>query len=128
MKDFISNYSFYLFVLLVLAGWFIVGLTGNYFLVVFYFLYVALFLGLLNMVKYSSLELFNVNDDEIRRQIKHQSMITFVLTITFFLLKLHTYFTIEILIIFIIVLILSLCDLVLKMVELKRRNVNNQNK
>ena len=128
MKDFISNYSFYLFVLLVLAGWFIVGLTGNYFLVVFYFLYVALFLGLLNMVKYSSLELFNVNDDEIRRQIKHQSMTTVVLTTTFFLLKLHIYFTIEILIIFIIVLILSLCDLVLKMVELNKRNLNNQNK
>lgn len=124
MKDFISNYGFYLFVLLVLAGWLMIGLTGNYFLVIFYFLYVALFLGLLNMIKYSSLELFDVNDEEIRRQIKHQSIITVVLTIAFFLLKLHIYFAMEILIVFIIVLILSLCDLVLKIAELKNRNAN----
>lgn len=101
-----------------------IGLTGNYFLVIFYFLYVALFLGLLNVIKYSSLELFDLNDEEIRRQIKHQSIITVVLTIAFFLLKLHIYFAMEILIVFIIVLILSLCDLVLKIAELKNRNAN----
>lgn len=121
MKSFLSNHGHYLFVLLVLLGWLVTGIFGDYFLNIFYFLYVALFLGLLNMIKYRHLDLYSVPNSEIKRQIKSLSFITILTTVGFFTFKLHIFFTIGILIIFVIIFILSISDIVLKILELKKR-------
>lgn len=121
MKSFFSKYGGYIFVILVLVGWIIIGNSGNYFLIIFYLLYVALFLGLLNVIKYRHLDLYSVPKSEIKRQIRLQSFITLIVSIIFLTFKLQNVFPIEILIVFIIVFILSMIDVFIKILDLKNK-------